>query len=317
MWAALLAIGLAGSPETSRGAERLVAIATGSEDGVYYVAGSTICRWVNERRPDTGVKCHVVSTRGSLENLDLLRSGEVQFGIVQSDWLFHAYEGSQVFSTRGPFADLRTVLSLHPEAFTVAARADSGIRHFEDLKGRRVNVGNRGSGQRATFELLLSVMGWSTSDFGLAAEFKPSEQAEALCRGEIEAFVFVVGHPNESVKKATDGCRVELIEISGPPIDRVVAANKSYTYHTIPGGLYRGNPVGIKTFAVTAVVATTARVPEDLVYTVVEAVLDEPESFHRDDRNTADTGGTKIVREGLSAPLHPGAAKYYEKWKVP
>jgi len=131
-------------------AEEFITIGTGGVTGVYYPTGGAICRLVNKGRKEHGVRCSVESTGGSVYNINTIREGELEFGVAQSDWQYHAFNGSSKFEEAGPFENLRAVFSVHPEPFTVVARADSGITNFEDLKGKRVNIGNPGSGQRGT-----------------------------------------------------------------------------------------------------------------------------------------------------------------------
>ena len=133
-------------------AEEFITIGTGGVTGVYYPTGGAICRLVNKGRKDHGIRCSVESTGGSVYNINTIRAGELEFGVAQSDWQYHAYNGSSQFESDGPFEDLRAVFSVHPEPFTVVARADSGIKNFDDMKGKRVNIGNPGSGQRGTME---------------------------------------------------------------------------------------------------------------------------------------------------------------------
>ena len=169
-------------------ADTFITIGTGGVTGVYYPAGSAICRLVNKDRNESGIRCSVEATGGSVYNIDTIRQGELDMGIVQSDVQYKAWKGEgEDFKDDGPFADLRAVFSLHPEPFTVVARDDSGISTFDDLKGKRVNVGNPGSGQRSTMEVVMARKGWTMADFALASELKSSEQAEALAAGQIDA----------------------------------------------------------------------------------------------------------------------------------
>ncbi|MFQ5961486.1 MAG: TAXI family TRAP transporter solute-binding subunit [Candidatus Methylomirabilales bacterium] len=295
-------------------ADLIMTIGTGSDPGVYYAAGAGICRLVNAKRAEHRIRCNVASSGGSVFTLAPMRRRELGFGIIQSDLQLYAYTGTKLFSKQGPFQELRAVFSLHAEQFTVVARADSGIATFADLKGRRVNVGNPGSGQRATLELVLGAMGWTTADFSLAAELKPSEQSRALCNNEIDAMVFVVGHPNKSIQEAANTCNVVLINVGGPVIDRLVADSKGvYEYQTIPGGLYRGNPNETRTFGVRATLVTLALVPEDMVYAVVKAVFEDLPAFRRQQPALANLQPKEMTRRGLAVPLHQGAARYYQE----
>lgn len=294
-------------------AEEFITIGTGGVTGVYYPTGGAICRLVNKGRKEHGVRCSVESTGGSVYNINTIREGELEFGVAQSDWQYHAYNGTSQFEEAGPFEGLRAVFSVHPEPFTVVARADSGIKTFEDLKGKRVNIGNPGSGQRGTMEVLLEAMGWTTGDFALATELKASEQSAALCDNQIDAMVYTVGHPSGSIQEATTACDSVLVEVAGDVVDKLVEDNSFYRTATIPGGMYRGNDEDTKTFGVGATFVSSDQVSEDAVYAVVSSVFENFEDFKGLHPAFANLDPKEMATAGLSAPLHPGAVKYYKE----
>ena len=294
-------------------AEEFITIGTGGVTGVYYPTGGAICRLVNKGRRDHGVRCSVESTGGSVYNINTIREGELEFGVAQSDWQYHAYNGSSRFEEAGPFEGLRAVFSVHPEPFTVVARADSGITNFEDLKGKRVNIGNPGSGQRGTMEVLMEALGWTTDDFALATELKAAEQSAALCDNQIDAMVYTVGHPSGSIQEATTACDSVLVNVTGEAVDKLISENSFYRSATIPGGMYRGNDGDTTTFGVGATFVTSADVSEDVVYTLVSAVFDNIEDFKGLHPAFGVLKPEEMATAGLSAPLHDGAAKYYKE----
>jgi len=294
-------------------AEEFITIGTGGVTGVYYPTGGAICRLVNKGRKEHGIRCSVESTGGSVYNINTVREGELEFGVAQSDWQYHAYNGTSKFEDKGPFEDLRAVFSVHPEPFTVVARADAGVKNFEDLKGKRVNIGNPGSGQRGTMEVLMEAMGWTTDDFAQATELKAAEQSAALCDNQIDAMVYTVGHPSGSIQEATTACDSVLVNVGGAAVDKLVADNSYYRTATIPGGMYRGNDEDAKTFGVGATFITSAKVSDDTVYTLVKSVFDNFDAFKKLHPAFANLKPEEMAKDGLSAPLHPGAAKYYKE----
>jgi hypothetical protein len=301
------------SPAETQAQQKFITIGTGGVTGVYYPTGGSICRLVNKDRKMHGIRCTVESTGGSVYNINTIRAGELDMGVAQSDWQFHAYNGSSKFKAKGAFKGLRAVFSVHPEPFTVVARADSGIKNFNDLKGKRVNIGNPGSGQRGTMEVVMEALGWSKSDFALASELKSSEQSSALCDNKIDAMVFTVGHPSGSIKEASSSCDSVIVEVSGAAIDKLVNNNSYYRFATIPGGMYRGSPSDVKTFGVGATFVTSTDVPTDTVYTVVKAVFENFDQFKKLHPAFGVLQKKQMVKDGLSAPLHDGAAKYYKE----
>ena len=290
-----------------------VTIGTGGVTGVYYPTGGAIARLVNKGKKEHGIRASVESTGGSVYNLNAIASGELEMGVAQSDWQYHAYNGTDKFKEKGPNKDLRAVFSVHPEPFTVVARADAGIKNFEDLKGKRVNVGNPGSGQRGTMEVLMEKLGWSMDDFKLASELKPAEQSQALCDNKIDAYVYTVGHPNGSIKEATTSCDAVLVNVTGEVVDALVADNPYYRKATVPGGMYRGTDEDVMTFGVGATFVTSDKFPEDVIYVVVKSVFENFEDFKKLHPAFGVLKKEEMVKDGLSAPLHDGAAKYYKE----
>ena len=309
----MLVAGLTLGASLTASAQTFITIGTGGVTGVYYPTGGAICRLVNKNRKQHGIRCSVESTGGSVYNLNTIRADELDMGVAQSDWQFHAYNGTSKFADKGANKDLRAVFSVHPEPFTVVARKDSGIKSFSDLKGKRVNVGNPGSGQRGTMEVLMEAMGWKMSDFSLASELKSSEQSRALCDNKVDAIVFTVGHPSGSIKEATTSCDTLLVPVTGSAFNKLVRDNDYYRSASIPGGMYRGNPNDTATFGVGATFVSSTNTSTSTVYQVVKAVFENFSSFRKLHPAFANLDKKQMIKDGLSAPLHNGAAKYYKE----
>ncbi|WP_136799134.1 MULTISPECIES: TAXI family TRAP transporter solute-binding subunit [Desulfosediminicola] len=293
--------------------QKFVTIGTGGVTGVYYPTGGAIARLVNKGKKEHGIRATVESTGGSIYNLNAIRSGELDMGVAQSDWQYHAYHGTSKFEEAGPNKDLRAVFSVHPEPFTVVARADSGVKNFTDLKGKRVNIGNPGSGQRGTMDVVMTQLGWTLDDFKLASELKPAEQSKALCDNKVDAIIYTVGHPNGSIQEATTACDSVLVNVDGPKIEELVAEKDYYRIATIPGGMYRGSDEDTTTFGVGATFVSSANVPEEVIYNVVKAVFENFDQFKKLHPAFANLKKEEMIKDGLSAPLHDGAAKYYKE----
>ncbi|MDW6018149.1 TAXI family TRAP transporter solute-binding subunit [Vibrio plantisponsor] len=294
-------------------AQEFITIGTGSVTGVYYPTGGAICKLVNKDRKEHNIRCSVESTGGSIYNVNTIRSGELDFGIVQSDWQYHGYNGTSEFAEQGPFKKLRAMFSLHTEPFNIIARTDSGINGVADLAGKRVNIGNPGSGDRATMQVVMDAFGWTNDSFTLASELKGSERSQALCDNKIDAFIYMVGHPNGSIKEATTSCDAKLVPATGEQIDKIVAGNPYYAYSTVPAGMYRGTEQDVKSFGVAATLVTTSDVSDEVAYNVAKAVFENFETFTRLHPAFANLKKEDMVKAGLSIPLHPGAAKYYKE----
>ena len=293
--------------------EQFITIGTGGQTGVYFVVGQSICRLVNRGTADHNLKCTAPSTGGSIANINAIKAGDMDMGVAQSDWQFHAYNGTSKFEEDGAFEKLRSVFSVHGEPFTVIARADAGITSFDDLKGKRVNVGNPGSGQLATMEVVLDAKGWTMDDFALASELKPAEQAAALGDNKVDAIIYTVGHPNGSIQEAVSTVDAVMVPVEGPEIDALIANNPFYAAATIPGGMYEGSPEDTPTFGVKATFVTSADVDDEVVYQVVKAVFDNFDRFKRLHPAFENLTEQEMISAGLSAPLHDGAVRYYKE----
>jgi hypothetical protein len=311
--AAALAIILLGGASQAIAQEKYITIGTGGQTGVYYVVGQSICRLVNRDTEKHKIKCTAPSTGGSIANINAIKAGGQDMGVAQSDWQHHAYHGTSQFADQGKFSDLRAVFSVHGEPFTVVARKDSGITTWDGLKGKRVNIGNPGSGQRATMSVVLNAFGWTESTFSLASELKSAEQAAALGDNKVDAIVFTVGHPNGSIQEATTTTDAVLVAVTGAPIEKLVKENPYYAHATIPAGMYRGNDKDIKTFGVKATFVSSAKVPDAMVYQVVKAVFDNFDRFKGLHPAFATLKTSDMIKDGNSAPLHAGAVKYYKE----
>jgi TRAP transporter TAXI family solute receptor len=292
--------------------QKFITIGTGGVTGVYYAAGGAICRLVNKDRAKHGIRCSVESTGGSVFNVNTIRGGELDLGFAQSDVQFNAIKGQGQYKD-GAYGDLRAVFSVHPEPFTVVARKEAGVKSFADFKGKRFNVGNPGSGTRSSMEELLAAMNWKMSDFALAAELKADEHGPALCDGKIDGFFYAVGHPSANIQDPTTTCGAQLVSLTGPAVDKLVADKPYYAKATVPAGLYPNNPNETVTYGVLATVVSSAKTPPDTVYQVVKAVFDNFDEFKKLHPALGHLKPENMVKDGLSAPLHEGAARYYKE----
>jgi TRAP transporter TAXI family solute receptor len=299
------------TPVSTLAGEQIL-IGTGSKDGVYYYAGKAICHTVS--KAVEGISCESLPTAGSLYNLINVRQGGLDIGVCQSDWQYQAVKRSGPFEFMdGAFDNLRALFSLHSEPFTLVVRRDAGISNLDGILGRRVNIGNPGSGQRATMEVVMEAKGWVKKDFQLVEELNASEQSFALCNNRIQAMVYTVGHPNESVAKAVRLCNAIIVPAEGPVIDKLVADNPYYAYATIPGDLYTGVDDPVRTFGVKATVVVSSDMSEETAYQIVKAVFDNLDRFRKLHPAFNVLRPQQMVKDGISAPLHDGAVKYYKE----
>ena len=298
-------------PATATAQQKFITIGTGGVTGVYYAVGGAICRLVNKDRARHGIRCSVESTGGSVYNVNTIKAGELDFGLTQSDVQYQGYKGTGPF--KEAYGDMRAVMSVHPEPFTVVARKEANIKSFADFKGKRLNVGNPGSGTRSAMEELLAALNMKISDFSLASELKADEHGPALCDNKIDGFFYGVGHPSANIQDPTTACGAKLVPLTGPAIDELVKKSPYYAISTVPGGLYAGNPEPTRTYGVLATIVTSSKVPADSVYLVTKAVFDNFDEFKKLHPAFANLDAKNMIADGLSAPLHEGAARYYRE----
>ena len=301
-------------------AAEFISIGTGGPTGVYFVVGNSVCRMVHKEAAEGrksgrkhGLRCAAPSTGGSNYNIGQIKEGELQFGVAQSDWQYHAVNGSSKWEGK-KFANLRAVFSVHPEPFQLIASGSSGINSFGDLKGKVVNVGNPGSGQRGTMEVLMKAKGMSMGDLKQATELTSSEQVGALCDGKVDAIAYTVGVPNGAIGQAIDGCGAHFVDLNSDAEKKLVNDNPFYAFANIPAGtFYKSQKKDAVTFGVMATFVSSAEVSEDIVYEVVRAVFENLDDFKKLHPAFANLDPKQMISNGLSAPLHKGAVKYYKE----
>lgn len=293
--------------------QEVVKIGTGGMTGVYYATGNAICRMMNKEKAKHGVRCSAEISGGSVSNVNAIKNGAVEFSVVQSDVQYNATKGRTQFKDSGAHSDLRAVFSVYPEPLTVLAHKDAGIKTIEDFKGKRFDVGNPGSGTRVTIDMLLAVMGMKTNDFSVPSELKPDEHGVALCANKIDGFTYVVGSPAANIMDVTTTCGAKLVPIAGPAVNALVKDYPYFAKVVIPGGMYPNNPDATKTFGVMATIVSSAKVPDRVVHAMVSSVFENFDEFKKQHPAFAGLEPKDMIRNGLSAPLHEGAVKYYKE----
>lgn len=291
-----------------------VTIGTGGITGVYYPTGGAISKMINAKKDTYRIRASVESTGGSVYNINAVLSGDLEFGIAQSDRQYQATFGEAEWKIKGPQKNLRSVFSVHPESVTLIASEETGAKTLKDLKGKMVNLGNPGSGQLQNAKDALAAFGLTEKD--IKSEFVKAIEAPGLLQDEkIDAFFYTVGHPNGSIKEATSGrIKVKLLDITGPEVDALIAKYPYYANSIIPRAFYSGasNTEDIKTFGVKATLITSVKVSNDIVYAIVKEVFDNFDNFKK--LHPAYSVLTKeSMLKGLSAPIHSGALKYYKE----
>lgn len=284
-----------------------------------------LCALVNQQQRRHNIACEARESAGSVANLQALDGEEVQIGFARADWLQQAASGTGPFRDRGPVRgsgrerrggvneDLRALFSLQIETFALLARADAGIKAAADLKGKRVNIGPPGSGQRIMFELLAPALGWAVRDFAVAAELKTADQGDALCKGRVDAVLYLAANPDAAMRATAQACETVLVPVAGREIETLDKAKSDLLRAPLPGGLYKGAGREVPSVGFAMVAASSSKVDARLVYAAVRAVFDNLGRLRGADPVFARLDPRRMTGDGLVVPLHEGAAKLYKE----
>jgi uncharacterized protein len=293
------------------GGEVFASLGTGELDGIYYPVGKAICKIANRDLPITGVRCSPETTPGSVYNVNAVRSGELEFAIVQSDVQFDAYTSEGAWHGH-PFRGLRSVMSLYPELVTIMVRSASHIYNIAGLAGRRVDVGSRGSGTRATWDAIEAALGWRGAQRVHPLELRMDLAKSALCSGAIDATLMILGHPSPLVREQQAACPVNFVAVDGPAIDKLVHDHPYYLRGTIGGAAY-GDTAAVPTFGVRATLVTSASVDVRVVAVIAKELLTHVAELRMLHPALAGLRAEEMTGDELTAPLHPGAAQAYRE----
>ncbi|MCD6533752.1 MAG: TAXI family TRAP transporter solute-binding subunit [Deltaproteobacteria bacterium] len=291
-----------------------ITIGTGSRNGIYYPVGRAISAQVNQHRKRHGLRCSVESTHGSVYNLSVLHLGEFELCLSQSDQLVDAYKGESSFAEQEPFQELRTLFSLYMEPLTVITRKEDNLCCFADLKHKRVYIGQPGSGNRATVAKIMKQFAWNLDDIHEPAanlELTTTQSLRALCKHEIDAVMLIIGHPYPPLAEAAATCALEIMEITGTEIDKLVEAHPSYYDTIIPGALYPDNLDSVKSIGVVATLVSASTVDNEIIYQVVKSLFEQLERFKTAHPRLKNLTIQGMSNHKLAVPLHNGAIRYY------
>lgn len=301
--------------QDSTHSEPLAVISTGGVTGVYYAAGGALCRVVAKGEAARDQVCKVEPSGGSVFNINALESAEskVNFAIAQADVASNAYKGEQQFQHVGPKPDLRFVMGLYPEVFTLVTQADNPVHALADFAGQRFNLGTAGSGQRKATEEVLHAYGFPKDFFARTYELRADEQGRALCEDRVDGFLYVVGHPAANIQDVSSSCQARLLPLSDHTTAELIAQHPYYTKASIPAGLYAGQDQDIDSMAIWATLLTTASTSDEAVYQLLQGVFDHFDDYRRLHPAFAKLDPQAMAQASPGIPLHPGAARYYRE----
>ncbi len=289
-------------------AQGFYTMGTGGVTGVYYPVGGATAKIINDA--NVGLRVTVESTGGSVFNVKAIQADQLDLALAQSDVVFQAYNGGGEFEA-APFEELRTIMGLHAEPMHLVCNADAGVSQFSDIAGKRVNLGNAGSGILNTVQQMLEVKGMSEAD--VQAEYlRAAEAPDFLRDGRLDCFFYTVGIGAAAVRDIAATSDVTIVPLDDDEFQGLIDEFPYYAFATAPAGTYGGQDEDVTLFGVKALFVTSTAMTDDEVYTIVKAILDNLDAFRAIHPALADLT-TEDFLSGLGAPLHPGAERAYQE----
>ncbi len=292
-----------------------ILIGTGHAAGSNHALGRAICRLVNLQK--SGLSCRAIPTTGPLFNLSAVRDGALEFAIVSSEWQFHAHHHSGPFRyTDGNFNNLRALFSAHPSSLALVATRNTGIKELNDLNGGRVNIGNPGSLERATMDMVMAARGWSKKNFSLAEELPASQQSLTLCHKKIQVAAYVRAHPDRAVMKTLRLCDAHLVNVSGPAINDLLKTRPYLTATEISQGTYGPVSRAVRSFGTRATLITSSEVSTETAGALVSAAFSNLRRLRKMHPAFRELDASTMAKDTLSAPLHEGAQHHFQQHHI-
>lgn len=292
--------------------DKFLALGTASANGVYYPVGKGICKMFNAGRDEHLARCSTEITGGSVYNVMAVKTGELDIALTRTDLAYKSFEGTGMFQDLGPDKELRTVMALYDNVVGVIAKKDLGLTSLDGLLGKRINIGNKGSGERTDADMLFQAMGWRNKDFSQVLELSGGEVADAFCRGDVEVLIMSMGVPSGFFDRMTNDCGGVFVEVSDKVIDTIRADNPFVLNATVPAGMYPSNPDGIKTFSAKVVLITSSRLHPDAIYHLTKSISEGASQFMELHPALAGFSTQNMFYDkNALPPFHEGAARSY------
>lgn len=291
--------------------DTIINIGTGSKDALAYPIISSICETFNKYILNKDLRCIAISTGGSEDNLKGIDSGKYDAGVIKADMGYNAYNGIGIFSGN-PYRDLRSIFGLHNEYLTMIVKKGSNIESLKDFKGKKVYIGNKGSGSRTLVDRLFLDIGWKDSDFKEIHE-EPSDQIYNLfCKDKIDAAIYLIGHPNNIFIKTLSKCNTKMISFSRKEIENYIDIFRHIYPATIKKGTYHEQKHDISTFSSQLLLTASKNIDEETIYNFVKIVSDHYEEIQS--KNPTLQGTSLFSPEVNALPLHKGATRFYKNY---
>lgn len=291
-------------------------LGTGNVRGVYFPIGGVICRLLNRHQALHRLRCSLESTGGSIYNLKQLKEGNFDLVFAQSDWQYHAYNGSSTFATEGAMPELRSVFALEADPLALVVKGDSDIAGFDDLQNRTVSFGYARSLQHRIINDLLAAKGWTDNNFKAVRRMSDTKQVGALCADQVEAILLLSSSLNDYLKDLDPGCQLKMVPITGPEVQQIIKDKPYYRTGTILAGMYLDSKQDIESFGLGASFVALESASPKAIYHVVKEIVENFKDFQSLHPSLRTLSSKELPYAGLTAPLHPGAIRYYREARL-
>jgi uncharacterized protein len=279
-----------------------------------FKVGRLVCRLINANVD--GIHCQPRVTSGFLYNLDNVRLGALDLGVVRSDVQFQAIKKQGIFKYKDvTYENIRSLFSLHISSFTLIASQNSKIRTLDDLVNKRINIGPRVSPQHSLAKQLFLQKGWHNDDFKMLEELPSSHSQDsiAFCHGRIQAIVYSMIHPNPIANNLIHRCKGVLIPIDQSTISQLIIRHPYLSLTRIPQGIYRKSKDPTTTFGLKSTIIASEELDQETAYQIVKTIFNNIKYFKKAHPVFHDMTPKMMAKEGLTAPLHRGAIKFYKE----
>ena len=281
---------------------------TGGTAGTYFAYGGVIATTLTANLDNIEITAN--TSGASVANVRSLNNKEAELAVVQNDVLYYAFNGVEMLADDGSMPTLRTIATLYPEVIQVVALESAGISSIADLKGKRVCIGDAGSGTEANARQVLAAFGLSFSDLGQAQNLSFADAATAMQNGTLDASFTTAGVPNPAIMELSGSTKIVVVPIDGPEVEGLIADYPFYGTFTISDEAY--SIPGGDTVAVLATLACIEELSEDAVYEITKGLFAYQEAIA-----AGHARGNELSAEyavvGVGTPFHPGAEKYYKE----
>lgn len=285
-----------------------ITVATGPTSGLYYPIGGAFSSVFQNK---LGYKSSAQATGASVENINLILTGDAELAITMSDSVAQAYGAFGAFEGKKPAEDLRCILGLYPNYVQLVTTKNTGITKFEDLKGKKVGIGAPNSGVELNARMMYEAHGMTYED-SKVDYLNYGEAIDQMKNGLVDAVFVTSGIPNATVMELGTSADIVVVPIEGEGLKNLTEKYPFFVPEVIPADTY-GTDTDVNTVAVRNIMLVSKELPDEVVYDLTKGIFDNIEDIKASHATAAKHISLENSHIGVEIPFHPGAIKYYEE----